>query len=340
MKGNVVAIGELGGHLAAARMVDGKLDDLLVDGGQAPLGTVFRAVCDRPIKGAGGMFLRLPGGERGYLRGAKGLAPGQPILVQTVTFAEESKANPVTQKLVFKSRYAIVTPNAPGLNISRSIKDEEERVRLKEIAHEAHLPEGAGLILRTQCQAGSDDEIAEDIAAMATAADAVLNDDGQGPELLLDGPDAATRAWIEWEQPDMFDAGPNAFEDHGVLDALGESAGAAVDLGGGATAFVEPTRALVAVDVNTGADGSLAAGLKANMALAQDLPRQLRIRGLGGQITLDLAPMPKKDRRHFETALKAAFKKDPIDTALAGWTPLGHFELQRKRERLPVKAEM
>jgi Ribonuclease G/E len=46
--------------------------------------------------------------------------------------------------------------------------------------------------------------------------------------------------------------------------------------------------------------------------------------------------MPKKDRRSFEMSLRAAFKADRIETILAGWTPLGHFELQRKRERLPL----
>jgi len=77
--------------------------------------------------------------------------------------------------------------------------------------------------------------------------------------------------------------------------------------------------------------------LKANIALARLLPRQLRVRGLGGQITLDLAPMPKKDRRQFEQILKAAFRADPVETSLAGWTPLGHYELQRKRERRPLQ---
>ncbi|WP_417809935.1 ribonuclease E/G, partial [Thioclava sp.] len=61
-----------------------------------------------------------------------------------------------------------------------------------------------------------------------------------------------------------------------------------------------------------------------------------RLRGLGGQITLDLAPMPKKDRKQFEISLRSAFRADPIETSLVGWTPLGHYELQRKRERLPV----
>ena len=87
------------------------------------------------------------------------------------------------------------------------------------------------------------------------------------------------------------------------------------------------------MDVNTGADASIAAGTKANLACARALPCALRVRGLGGQITLDLAPMPKKDRRTFENALRSAFRGDEVETTLVGWTPLGHYELQRKRAR-------
>ena len=118
-----------------------------------------------------------------------------------------------------------------------------------------------------------------------------------------------------------------------MIDALNSSKH---PLPSGAYAYVEPTRALVAVDVNTGPDTSPAAGLKANIALARDLPAVLRCRGLGGQITIDFAPLSKKDRRQLEQVLKSAFRKDPVETALTGWTPLGHFELQRKRERLPI----
>ena len=118
------------------------------------------------------------------------------------------------------------------------------------------------------------------------------------------------------------------------LETLIETARRAVHpLPGGGSIAVEPTRALVAVDVNTGGDTSPAAGLKANIAAARDLPRLLRIKGLGGQIVLDPAPMPKKDRRAFETALKAAFRTDGIETTIVGWTPMGNFELNRKRAR-------
>jgi ribonuclease G len=88
--------------------------------------------------------------------------------------------------------------------------------------------------------------------------------------------------------------------------------------------------------VNTGGDTSPAAGLKANIAAVRDLPRQLRLRGLGGQVVIDLAPIPKKDRATVEQQLRQAFKGEAAETSLAGWTPLGNFELQRKRDRMPL----
>ena len=99
--------------------------------------------------------------------------------------------------------------------------------------------------------------------------------------------------------------------------------------------YIEPTRALVAVDVNTGSDTSPAAALKVNIAASRDLPRQLRLRGLGGQIVVDFAPMTKKDRGILDQVIKAAFKSEP-EVNLAGWTTLGLFELTRKRDRLPL----
>jgi Ribonuclease G/E len=73
-----------------------------------------------------------------------------------------------------------------------------------------------------------------------------------------------------------------------------------------------------------------------HLEAAKELPRQLRLRGLGGQIVIDFAPLKKTGRKRIEEALKAAFRKDPIETTLAGWTPLGNFELQRKRDRRPL----
>jgi Ribonuclease G/E len=336
MKGRTIILDHLGDIEAAALVVDGRLSDLLVDTPEMPRsGTIYRAIADRPVKGQGGMFLKTPDGSA-FLRQIKGLAPGQPILVQVTGFAEDGKAIPVTSKLLFKSRYAIVTPDSPGLNISRSIRDEPERDRLLEIAHDAMDGAEYGLILRSCCVGVDSDAISEDVEAMLDMARKVLNDDSTEMETLSEGDGPHVLAWRDWVEPAEVVTQEGGFEEHAILDALDELSQDRVSLSGGASMYVEPTRALVAVDVNTGTDVSLAAGIKANMACARALPRALRLRGLGGQIVLDLAPMPKKDRRPFETALRAAFKTDEVETALVGWTPLGHYELQRKRARAPL----
>jgi Ribonuclease G/E len=335
MKGRTIILDHVQDREAAALMVDGRLSDFLIEADAPAPGTIYRAIADRPVKGQGGMFLKTPDGSA-FLRQVKGLAPGQALLVQVTGYAEPGKAIPVTQKVLFKSRYAIVTPEAPGRNISRSIRDDDLRDTLLQIADAAMDDTQMGLILRSCCAAAPVDDIGDDIETMLEVATRVMSDEGTEMETLLDGDGPHVLAWRDWVEPAEVVTADGSFDDHGVLDALEDARGAFVSFGKSGGMYVEPTRALVAVDVNTGADVSLAAGIKANMTCARLLPQALRVRGLAGQITLDLAPMPKKDRRPFEDALRGAFKADDIETALVGWTPLGHYELQRKRVRLPL----
>ena len=337
MKGRTILLDHVAGREAAALMVDGKLDDLLIDDDSQPRpGAIFRAICDRPLKGQGGMMLRLPDGETGFLRQGRGLRPGQPLLVQVTGYTEAGKAIPVTDRVIFKSRYAIVTPNAPGINTSRAIADEEERARVNAIGHAVMEEAEHGLILRSSCAGADDEDIAEDIEAMLDLASAVLSDlDGTDPEALTEGDGPHVLAWREWTSRADVITDENCFEHHGVLDQIEDIKSAHIDLGEGHM-YVESTRALVAVDVNTGGDTSPAAALKANLAASRALPRALRLRGLGGQIAVDFAPMSKAHRKQVEQSLRASFKNDGIETSLVGWTTMGLFELQRKRERLPV----
>lgn len=335
MKGRSIILDHIQGHEAAALMVDGKLEDFLIDG-DAPLpGTIYRARADRPVKGQGGMFLSTPDGPA-FLRQVKGLAPGQMLLVQVTGYAEEGKAIPVTQKLLFKSRYAIATPGAPGLNISRAIRDEDERDRLLEVAHGVLEDADYGMILRSACAGADADEVSDDIAAMSDLASQVLSETDGEMEVLIEGDSPHLRAWREWSEPADVHRDAGDFEHHGVLDALDGILSIREPLPGGGFLYIEPTRAMVCVDVNTGKDTSLAAGLKANIACAKHLPRALRLRGLAGQVVIDLAPMPKKDRNTFESALRAALRADSEETTMLGWTNLGHFELQRKRGRVAL----
>jgi ribonuclease G len=340
--GRIVLLDQINGRDAAALVVDGQIEDLAIDPPEDAIlpGAIYRAVADRPMKGQGGIFVKLPEGGSGFLRQISGISPGQRLLVQVSGPTEPGKATPVTTRLLFKSRHAIVTPDAPGLNVSRAIRDEEARAALTALAEAAM--QGAdprlGLIIRSAALEADDEEVADDIAAMRDMAIAVLADLDGGPELLLDGPGAQDTAWRDWTTPapDMVEDRPGGFEVHGVLEQIDALLAPRVALQGGGHMMIEPTRALVAVDVNTGPDTSPAAALKANIAAARDLPRQLRLRGLGGQVVVDFAPQPKKDRAILDQVIRAAFKGDGPDVTLAGWTTLGLYEFTRRRDRLPL----
>ena len=341
MKGSVIALDQYNGREAAARMVDGQLEDLIIAPADMLLApeTICRAKMGRPMKGLGGAFVDLPSGQSGFLRQTKNIRPGAPLLVQVSGLAEPGKAVPLTTRLLFKSRYAIVTPDAPGLNISRQITEPERITALDAIATSAMAgaDPALGLILRSACDSADDDVISDDIFQMRALAEAVLADLNGPPEILLDAPPPHLAAWREWPSPDTLDESIGSFSRHDVTEAIDTLLNPEIGLANGASMVIEPTRALVAVDINTGPDTSPAAGLKANIAAIRDLPRQMRLRGLGGLVVVDFAPCAKKDRQILEQALRGAFRSDGRDTVLAGWTPLGNFELTRKRDRMPLR---
>jgi Ribonuclease G/E len=326
---------EAGGH-AAALVVDGRLEDLLID---PPAGeatprpeAIYRAVPARPMKGQGGSIVDLGGGLAGFLRGGQ-VAPGRPLLVQVAGRAEPGKAPPVTARLLLKGRTAILTPGAPGANLARGLPA-PRREALADLA--AAALRGAdstlGLIVRSAAADASEREVADEIAALL-AEWAALGASGP-PALLRAGPGAAAEALRDWRAPgDALREGKDALAD--VWDEVEALRRPEVALGQGSI-VIEPTRALVAVDVNTGGDTSPAAALKVNLAAAAELPRQLRLRGLGGQVVVDFAPLARPERPRVERALAAALRADGIETTVAGWTPLGHLELQRRRSRRPL----
>lgn len=336
MKGRTILLGRYEGRETAALMVDGRLDDLLVEPPADRLlpGTIFRALPDRQVKGMGGIFLRLPNGSA-FLRQTKGIAPGLPLLVQVTGFAERGKAVPATTRITIKGRAAIVTPGAPGRNVSRRIEDGEARAALSALAEAAALPAGSGLILRSAAAEMSEDAVADEVGELAELAARVLSSVPGKPELLLDGPGAHEAGVRDWGKAEI-DEGDDVLGRHDAEQAIRALLTPEAPLPGGGRLTIEPTRALVAVDIDTGSDTSPAAALKADIAAARALPRELRCRGLGGQITVDFAPIPRRDRQRVVQALTAAFRHDPVETVVAGWTPLSHMELRRQRSRLPL----
>jgi Ribonuclease G/E len=395
MSGTLVLARLGSGHELAALVEERRVADWVWGPGPGPAPeAVYKARVERAVPGAGAVFVGLGGSSghgQGYLREARGLKPGQILLVEATGMPEPGKAVPVSPRVLYRQRYAIHTPGAPGINVARSIGEGEERARLQ-AAVEAHIaalgdwlarrgadrPDEAarvrrvleahrtgGTILRSAARGQPGERIARDLdLAVAARLDA---EDALGDAARPLGPVApaplphlyALREWGERIGRVVLGAGdfdalpaleerrlspfagrfermPDPLDQFGVWDEIRRMRGPRADLPSGGWMAVEATHAMVAVDVNTGGEFSPGAAVTANVEAARELPRQLRLRGLGGQIAIDWAPLKKTDRRRIEDALKSALRRDPIETTLAGWTPLGHFELQRKRERRPV----
>ena len=317
-----------------ALVVDGQLEDLMIDpdDDQPKAEEIHLVRVRRPIPGQGAAHVKL-GVGKGFLREAKGVREGDLVPAQVSGYAESGKATPLTMRRLHRGRYAILSPGAAGVNVARSIKDPDERARLTAIAA-PFASDTCGVILRSAAKGAEAEAIEEDLATLAEMEAAVTTQ--SAPGLLVEAPGAEITAWRDWGDPDELVREVGAFDRLGLWDGIREALGTRAPLPGGGWLSIEPTSALVAVDVNTGGDFSPTASAAANRAAATDLFRQLRLRGLGGQISVDFAPMRKSDRKAMEASLSKAIKADSIQTTFAGWTPLGMAEFTRKRERRPL----
>ena len=122
------------------------------------------------------------------------------------------------------------------------------------------------------------------------------------------------------------------------IEALGDPA---VALPGGLRATIQPTAALVAIDVDgagssAGRQGKAQAQFAANHAAIGPLLHQLRLRNLSGAILIDLAGLPSRKRPALRPEIEAALALDPLGPRLLGFTALGLLEILRPRERPPL----
>jgi Rne/Rng family ribonuclease len=344
----------------------GRVEDLILTPPAGDLepspGDIFRARVIRLVPNSGGAFVSLGAGRNGYLREAHGLGEGASILVQVTAHAEPGKACPVDRRIVVKGPRIMLTPGVPGLNVSRQIRNQDERARLIMALGGPDPARDPGIVVRTAAQDASEDVLVAERDRLLAELERIESAPGLEPSALLrlDLAGIAIRDWTspaphdtlfseaviqarglaEWERSavEFFTTvtDPDLFHTFGVWDEIEKLKSPRVELPSGARMAVEATRAMITVDVNTAGEFGGGASLTANLEAARELPRQLRLRGLGGQVTIDFAPLKKSGRKRIEDALKTSFRRDPVETTLAGWTPLGNFELQRKRERRPL----
>lgn len=140
------------------------------------------------------------------------------------------------------------------------------------------------------------------------------------------------------------EAGRGLFDRHGVGNAFAAALASRVPLAGGGRLTFEQTAAglMVDVDLAQAAEAGISAEraiLATNLAAAEAIGRELRLRGSGGAIVVDFISMADKaERQRVWDALAAAITEDPTPVELHGWTRLGHFEITRRRGRATLAA--
>lgn len=337
-----------GGRRLAALVADGRLHDLLVEARTTPaVGEIWAARVDKPASRAagGGAFLDL-GGARAFLPKADDLAPGDAVKVIIERGPDGAKAAVARRRLEFAGPRMAHTPQAPGVNVSRRIKDAAERARLQAVI--ADFAVHGGFVLRTAARDVAADALRAEADALVAEAAALAAASDRPPRLLRAALDLATQAARLWPDAPIDEdaaAPPDArpLARFGLEPALAELLGPRVELAApglrGAWMALERTAAAVTVDINAGASPSAQA---ANLVALGDVPRQLRLRGWGGQIVIDLAAggaASKVGEAAGRAACQAALQKaaDPPLEVL-GFGPLGLLEARRRRDRTPIDA--
>ncbi|AWB21397.1 ribonuclease E/G [Methylobacterium currus] len=299
----------------------------------------------------------------------------QVILVQVVKEERGTKGAALTTYLSLAGRYSVLMPNTGrGGGISRKITSAADRKRLKEIATDLEVPEGMGVILRTAGASRTKPEIKRDFEylmrlwesvrelTLSSAAPALVYEEGSLikrairdlynkdiDEVLVAGEDAYREAkdFMRMLMPTQSkvvkpyrDPTP-IFARFGVEQQLDAMFSNHVSLRSGGYLVINPTEALVSIDVNSGRatreHDIEDTAYKTNLEAAEEVARQLRLRDLAGLIVIDFIDMEeKRNNRAVEKKLNECLKNDRARIQVGRISPFGLLEMSRQRIRTGV----
>lgn len=296
----------------------------------------------------------------------------QIMLVQVVKEERGNKGAALTTYLSLAGRYCVLMPNtARGGGISRKITNVADRKKLKEIASDLEVPQGAGLIIRTAGSQRTRTEIKRDYEYLMrlweqireltfkSMAPAPIYEEGDLikrtirdlyskdiDEVLVEGERGYRTAkdFMAMIMPDQVKAVKHytdpmpLFARYQVESYLGGMFNPVVQLKSGGYIVIGITEALVAIDVNSGRatkEGSIEdTAFKTNCEAADEIARQLRLRDLAGLIVIDFIDMDeRKNNAAVEKRFKEALKNDRARIQVGRISGFGLMEMSRQRLR-------
>ncbi len=299
----------------------------------------------------------------------------QVLLVQVVKEERGNKGAALTTYLSLAGRYTVLMPNSTsGGGISRKISSTSDRKRLKEIVAEMKLPKSMGLIVRTAGLSRTKPEIRRDFdylarlwdeireKTLASVAPALIHSDSDLikrairdiynrdiEEVVVEGEEGykAAKQFMKLLMPSharrvkAYSDPVPLFQRYGAEDQLRAMYDPMVQLKSGGYLIINPTEALVSIDINSGRStkehGIEATALHTNLEAAKEIARQLRLRDMAGLVVIDFIDMEYSSNvRKVEKAMKEALKNDRARIQVGRISSFGLMEMSRQRLRTGV----
>ncbi len=263
------------------------------------------------------------------------LKSGDSVLVQVSKDPVGHKGARLTSQISLPGRYLVFVPGGSMTGISRKLPD-VERNRLKRVLKD-HLPENAGVIVRTAAEGASEEELTNDINRLRAQWEGINNRASStktlAPEMLYAEPDLTIKvvrdvfnedfsklivsgedawdtieAYVTYVAPDLLDRlekwtkPEDIFAAHRIDEQINKALERKVFLPSGGSLVIDRTEAMTVVDVNTGkftgSGGNLEETVtKNNLEAAEEVVRQLRLRDIGGIIVIDFIDMVLESNR-------------------------------------------
>lgn len=299
----------------------------------------------------------------------------QVLLVQVVKEERGNKGAALTTYLSLAGRYCVLMPNtAHGGGVSRKISNAGDRKRLKSILAELNLPRTMGCIVRTAGLQRTRVEIKRDFDYLARLWDEIREKTLQSEapalvygdsdlvkrairdiynrdidEVIVEGEDGyrAAHSYMKLLMPGharkivpYADAVP-LFQRYGVEEQLSAMYQPVVQLKSGGYIVINPTEALVSIDINSGRStrehNIEQTATATNLEAAAEIARQLRLRDMAGLVVIDFIDMENNsNNRKVEKAMKEALRNDRARIQVGRISSFGLFEMSRQRIRTGV----
>jgi len=300
------------------------------------------------------------------------IKPDQIILVQILKDERGQKGAALTTFISLAGKYSVLMPNTPkGGGISRKITNGEDRKKIRSILQEIKIPETMGLIVRTAGLNKTKNEVSKDILntisewekirtkAMKSIAPSLVYEEGdvikrairdiynnETKNIIVDGNEGYQKAknLMKFFMPEnvkkvkKYRGKIPLFHEVGIEKKLNKIFEPVVKLASGGYIVINPTEALVAIDINSGQSIKESniekTALKTNVEAAEEISRQIKIRDLSGLIVIDFIDMTNfYNRRIVERKLREKLKDDRARIQFGRISNFGLLEMTRQRLR-------